>query len=72
MCTHAPACVFDHRFDAPLRYAWSNCTHSGHYRSDSRLRSRAQSAAPSNSQLPEGPRFVPPTLWLQRRAIFAE
>src|ERR1700722_1881225 len=43
MCTHAPACVFDHRFDAPLRYAWSNCAHSGHYGSHSRLRSRTHS-----------------------------
>src|ERR1017187_6454298 len=31
----APACVFDHRFDAPLRYAWPNCAHSGHYGSHS-------------------------------------
>jgi len=44
MCAHAPACVFDHRFDAPLGYAWSNGTHSGHYGSHSRLRSRAQSS----------------------------
>src|ERR1700689_2123012 len=45
MCTRAPACVFDHRFDAPLGYARSNGTHSGHYGSHSRFRSRAQSSS---------------------------
>src|SRR6185437_717791 len=45
VCAHAPACVFDRRFDAPLRYTWSNCPHSGHYGSHSRLRSRAQSSS---------------------------
>src|ERR1700737_1539373 len=44
MCTRGPACAFHHRFDAPLRYAWPNCTHSGHYGIHSRLRSRAQSS----------------------------
>src|SRR5277367_5065345 len=42
MCSGLPAGVFDHCFDAALRYAGLNCPHSGQYCSHRCFRGRSQ------------------------------